>query len=627
MRKAIMALEGLEEVISNPEVDEVSVDAAQGDELIDINQVDNQQKILSDEFNECNNDIDHQLETVATLESMVTALSSSTDGLTPNNYKPLLVAVEHLCSRVGIKPMMPAMEAFGGSMTKVQGTEQLKISLEGVISTVWEAIKKAFIYLFNLAKKFLMWLFGINKNTKEKAKKADEKFFSFKEKESTASDDWYKEAREKHEDLRRRAEENVKRRREEKAEWDKWNEEDSKKWTEKQRQREEQRKRDEERSKAKYKADWDDFFDRMNKKGYKGYGSSSSSNNSSSGSSSSFSKDYNKQTAADADSRSKNAFEYTDGYLMAKGSHFATFFGYQAKDPVEFIHNFEPVVNSLIHNSFKKMEEGAEDLDVLCMKWVDEIKKSNDVTRKSSVSNGVQTTINKITAVYSSVDKLPTELREEVKAAAQTKSSNKYNVIKALQMPFGRIVFYIITVAPDNDPDDVYYKPFVYQAPHAETISALPALDINDAKKLKNECDSLIVLNSNAKKINDLQKTLEKIVEVFQNSEKIVQRQSSEAIHIKNTLASAMTSLSDMFIYKEKIVNNALDYCISSINARLEEVEHFEKHMTKKYFMDLHDGDKDDSNFVPERNVASDDVEDVLAKGEKAHDYYSRKAA
>lgn len=152
MKKGIMALEGLEEVISNPEVeapsvDEVPVDAAKGDELIDVNQ---------------GNDIDDLLENindnsnvVTTLESIANILSQSKDGLTPNNAKPLNTAIEHLLRSIDQNPkVLPAMEAFGGTKTKLQATMESIEKIKEVAKDLWEKIKAWFQKLWNAIKNF-----------------------------------------------------------------------------------------------------------------------------------------------------------------------------------------------------------------------------------------------------------------------------------------------------------------------------------------------------------------------------------------------------------------------------------------------------------------------------------------
>lgn len=486
-----MALEGLEEV-----TEEVPPNTSQGDELIDIKDVDNQEELLSDEFNACNNDIDEQLETVATLESMINSLKESTNGITPNNYKPIQTAVEHLCSRINYtSAAMPAMEAFGGSTTKLEGTQNLITAMEGIVSTVWEGIKKAFLMLVNIVKKFLMWFFGIKKNTEEKAKVAEKKISELKSREKTE----------------------------------------------------------------------------------------------------------------DVDKRIKEALERTDGYLMAKGTRFATFFGYQSKDPSEFTHNFPTVINSLIRESFKRVEAASEDLNMVCSKWADEIKRADKFV-PTEYSGPISTIVANISAGYSSLDKLSSEVKKHFLAAVKTTHSgaSKDNTF-AMQMPFDRTIFYI-HVKSDHGNEIVYFKPGVYKEPYKETIPSLPALDLEDAVKIKHECDSIIKVNTNAERIDDLHKTLEKIISIFQGSANISHNSVQEATFIKNLLSGSMTAMSDILIYKEKIVNNALDYCIASIDARSNIMDKVEKEATKSYMQD-------------------DDVEDVLAKGEPAHDYYSRKAA
>lgn len=169
MKKGIMALEGLEEVISNPEVeapavDEVPVDAAQGDELIDINQIDNQGNDIDDLLE----DINDNSNVVATLESIANILSQSKDGLTPNNAKPLNTAIEHLLRYIDQNPkVLPAMEAFGGTKTKLQATMESIEKIKEVAGAIWKKIVETIKLLIQKIKNFF---FGVE----TKAKKANE---------------------------------------------------------------------------------------------------------------------------------------------------------------------------------------------------------------------------------------------------------------------------------------------------------------------------------------------------------------------------------------------------------------------------------------------------------------------
>ena len=158
MKKGIMniAFEGLEENISNPDVetpsvDEVPVDTAKGDEIIDVNQLDNQGNDIDDLFENINDNSN----VVATLESIANILSQSKDGLTPNNAKPLNTAIEHLLKSIDQNPkVLPAMEAFGGTKTKLQATMESIEKIKEVAKDLWEKIKAWFQKLWNAIKNF-----------------------------------------------------------------------------------------------------------------------------------------------------------------------------------------------------------------------------------------------------------------------------------------------------------------------------------------------------------------------------------------------------------------------------------------------------------------------------------------
>jgi len=146
MRKSIMALEGIEEPVVDttplPEVD-------MSNELLDINEI-------SNKIDDTTGSIDDAISVTKSLESLMTALKDS-DGLDPTGAKILQISVESLCARVGYKKqVIPALEAFGGTMSKQAATQ---LALEGakeVWDTVWKHIKAA----FEKVKKFFSELYA-----------------------------------------------------------------------------------------------------------------------------------------------------------------------------------------------------------------------------------------------------------------------------------------------------------------------------------------------------------------------------------------------------------------------------------------------------------------------------------
>jgi hypothetical protein len=172
MRKAIMALEGLEE-INNPDTPETldNTDTV----VVAVCPIHDPEEIIQNnliQLDEDENDIDNiseateeTIETVAVLESINTILRTSETGLSPNGVKMLTTAIEHFSNRVGYKKqIIPAMECFGGTKSKLAGTKDLVVAIEGMIQDIWEGIKKAFKAMVAWIGDFFSKLFGMGKN-------------------------------------------------------------------------------------------------------------------------------------------------------------------------------------------------------------------------------------------------------------------------------------------------------------------------------------------------------------------------------------------------------------------------------------------------------------------------------
>jgi len=145
MRKSIMALEGIEEPVDTTPLPEVDM----SNELLDVSDGIRQ-------IDDTTGSIDDAIAVTESLESLMTALKDS-DGLDPTGAKILQISVESLCARVGYKKqVIPALEAFGGTMSKQAATQ---LALEGakeVWDTVWKHIKAA----FEKVKKFFSELYA-----------------------------------------------------------------------------------------------------------------------------------------------------------------------------------------------------------------------------------------------------------------------------------------------------------------------------------------------------------------------------------------------------------------------------------------------------------------------------------
>lgn len=124
------------------------------------------------EVEDLNTAIEEAVEDVGTLEDTADVLEESVDeggeGIDEAGAEIAEIAVESLCRRLGIKKkVMPALEGFKSSNSRVTAT---RVALEGfkdVIARAWAAIKSAFASLWTKIKAFLDSV--LNANTKLKA--------------------------------------------------------------------------------------------------------------------------------------------------------------------------------------------------------------------------------------------------------------------------------------------------------------------------------------------------------------------------------------------------------------------------------------------------------------------------
>lgn len=118
------------------------------------------------EIDDLNGDIDSAEADLGTLDKIQDVMEESVEkgeGLDETSAEIAEIAIESICARLGIeKRVMPAMESFGSSNSRIVAT---KIAMEGVkeiAERVWKAIKEAFqkvwAYIVEFYKKYLTGL-------------------------------------------------------------------------------------------------------------------------------------------------------------------------------------------------------------------------------------------------------------------------------------------------------------------------------------------------------------------------------------------------------------------------------------------------------------------------------------
>lgn len=91
----------------------------------------------------------------------------SGEGMSEETAKMAEIAVEAICARVGISArqerLMPAMEGFGSTRTRLSHTKIAMETIKETATRIWESIKKACAWVWNLVSNFFV---GLTKNRK-----------------------------------------------------------------------------------------------------------------------------------------------------------------------------------------------------------------------------------------------------------------------------------------------------------------------------------------------------------------------------------------------------------------------------------------------------------------------------
>lgn len=139
------------------------------------------------EINEEQNDIDNDSETIekamddiVELEEVSDVMEDSVEkeeGLDEDAAEMAQIAVEAICERLGYKsrkPIIPALESFGGTDTRLNATKAALEEVSDVIRKAWEAVKNFFRNIWESIKNFLARLFDANTKLGIRVKNVEE---------------------------------------------------------------------------------------------------------------------------------------------------------------------------------------------------------------------------------------------------------------------------------------------------------------------------------------------------------------------------------------------------------------------------------------------------------------------
>jgi hypothetical protein len=157
------------------------VDVAKGDELLPVESIPTLKPIeplVGEEIQEQSSKteclasgIDEGFEVAETLNAIACNMNSAVVagvGMSPCEANILNTAVEALLKNIGSKPkrVLPAMENFGGKMSKLEATKLAMESIKSIAISIWEKIKAAFKLLMEAFKSAYSKLFDESNKTK-----------------------------------------------------------------------------------------------------------------------------------------------------------------------------------------------------------------------------------------------------------------------------------------------------------------------------------------------------------------------------------------------------------------------------------------------------------------------------
>lgn len=179
-----MEEEGLEiEPTDSEEVSQTVAEVIEGADEVEENH---------DEIEELDEAVDDAQGDAETLEKIQDVMEESVEkgeGLDETSAEIAEIAIESICARLGIqKRVMPAMESFGSSNSRVVAT---KIALEGIketLANIWKAIASAFQSMMNSIKAFFQKYLTALGQSKEALAKLDSAVKAFDKTEKSSEE-------------------------------------------------------------------------------------------------------------------------------------------------------------------------------------------------------------------------------------------------------------------------------------------------------------------------------------------------------------------------------------------------------------------------------------------------------
>lgn len=150
MRKSLMALEGITEDITGTPVIPEQIQAPS--EIVQNNILETDSAIQDNK--ELTTIVSQGSDVVSVISNITAELAKATTdeatGITPNEAAVLTTAIEHLKKSIGYtnNKKMPAMESFGGSMSKKQATVVAMEELTALADEINVNLKKSFVMEF-----------------------------------------------------------------------------------------------------------------------------------------------------------------------------------------------------------------------------------------------------------------------------------------------------------------------------------------------------------------------------------------------------------------------------------------------------------------------------------------------
>lgn len=162
----------MEEMDNTPTGDDTSVPEAQAEVEAGVAEMGQEVDTVED-LNEAVEDAVEDADTLGDISDVMAESVDKGEGLDETSAQMAEVAIESICNRLGIntdRRVMPGMESFGSKSSRVQATRVAMESIMDKVKTIWQAIKKAFLQVWQKIKDFFASFFS---NTEKVTKYAE----------------------------------------------------------------------------------------------------------------------------------------------------------------------------------------------------------------------------------------------------------------------------------------------------------------------------------------------------------------------------------------------------------------------------------------------------------------------